>query len=698
MEQETPRYGRESLKRILIHQKVSKVLGDEKLLAGKKPDKRAEMEEMTYYTIMYLSSNVDEESQTIILLRLPPIAYQEVKHAIKYGKDVITLEDVLATLKSKDFELQLENESKKEEVYLVRGRSSMKADEVLRLLALFEKASGQQVNYAKSSVFFSTNTTPQGRDVICSRMGIQPASDNSKYLGLPSIMNRNKNVVLGYLKDKVRQRIQSWDNKFLSRAGKEVLIKSVLQSLPSYAMNVFLLTEEICKDIERMMSKFWWRSKSTETSGIYWISWKRLGREKEKGGMGFRCLRDFNIALLAKQGWRLLVKEESLVAKVFKARYYPNGNYFSAEIGNNPSYIWRSIKEAQSVVKIGTRRCIGSGQTTNILNEPWLNDDQHPFITSSHPALVNQKVSALVKPTVNDWDEEVLRDVLTERDYKLVLAIPLTQSFMEDKWYWFKENSGLFTVRSAYQLIQDSKPMNGQSDNSGFWRSLWQLKVPPKVKNFLWRACTNCLPTCFQLSLRKVPIEVTCPICHGETETILHILVDFPFSYNCWRTAAIPRVASAATSFAGWFDDGLKLWTKEDRTGAAMLCWSIWNNRNNSVWNSKQSSVEEVVSIASLNFVSWNNAQNQSHISPSGHGQQGRYIEHWTRPIDPYIKVNVDGAIFSNEECFGFGMVARTASGSVIEAVQIRKIGNWSPLLVEAMGLKEALSWIKQKD
>uniref|UniRef100_A0A803QB69 RNase H type-1 domain-containing protein n=1 Tax=Cannabis sativa TaxID=3483 RepID=A0A803QB69_CANSA len=269
---------------------------------------------------------------------------------------------------------------------------------------------------------------------------------------------------------------------------------------------------------------------------------------------------------------------------------------------------------------------------------------------------------------------------------------------MEDKWYWFKENSGLFTVRSAYQLIQDSKPMNGQSDNSGFWRSLWQLKVPPKVKNFLWRACTNCLPTCFQLSLRKVPIEVTCPICHGETETILHILVDCPFSYNCWSTAAIPRVASTATSFAGWFDDGLKLWTKEDRTGAAMLCWSIWNNRNNSVWNSKQSSVEEVVSIASLNFVSWNNAQNQSHISPSGHGQQGRYIEHWTRPIDPYIKVNVDGAIFSNEECFGFGMVARTASGSVIEAVQIRKIGNWSPLLVEAMGLKEALSWIKQKD
>uniref|UniRef100_A0A803PQX4 RNase H type-1 domain-containing protein n=1 Tax=Cannabis sativa TaxID=3483 RepID=A0A803PQX4_CANSA len=316
-------------------------------------------------------------------------------------------------------------------------------------------------------------------------------------------------------------------------------------------------------------------------------------------------------------------------------------------------------------------------QFTNILNEPWLNDDQHPFIISSHPALVNQKVSALVKTTINEWDEEVLRDVLTERDYKLVIAIPLSQTSMEDKWHWYKEYTGLFSVRSACQLIQDSKPVNGQPDNSGFWRCLWQLKVPPKVKNFLWRACTNCLPTCFQLSLGKVPIEVKCPICHGETETILHILVECPFSYNCWRTAAISQIASAATSFAGWFDDGLKLWKKEEQIGATMLCWSIWNNRNNSVWNSKQSS---------------------SFISPSGHGQQGRFIEHWTKPNDPYINVNVDGAIFSNEECFGYGLVARNSSGYVIEAVQIRKIGTWSPLLVEAMGLKEALSWIKRKD
>ena len=188
---------RESLKGILVHQKVSKVLGDESLLAEKKPEEKAEMEEMAYYTIiMYLSNSVrrklstektakgiwdkleelymkpsiaskinllerlygfrmnstlsldenidkfneiivglaninhkvDEESQAIILLRSLPIAYQEVKAAIKYGRDVISLADVHGALKSKDFELQLEKESKKEEVYLARGRTNKRGN------------------------------------------------------------------------------------------------------------------------------------------------------------------------------------------------------------------------------------------------------------------------------------------------------------------------------------------------------------------------------------------------------------------------------------------------------------------------------------------------------------------------------------------------------------------------------------------
>lgn len=57
------------------------------------------------------------------------------------------------------------------------------------------------------------------------------------------------------------------------------------------------------------------------------MSWNRLSRHKTAGGMGFRDFRDFNLALLGKQGWRFLSNPESLVIRVYKARYFPKTNF-----------------------------------------------------------------------------------------------------------------------------------------------------------------------------------------------------------------------------------------------------------------------------------------------------------------------------------------------------------------------------------
>ena len=132
-------------------------------------------------------------------------------------------------------------------------------------------------------------------------------------------------------------------------------MKTVVQSLPSYAMSVFLLPMELTKDIEKLMNKFWSKSGSNVGKGIHWMSWERLCKHKSMGGMGFRNPRDFNLAMLGKQGWRLLSQPNSLVARMFKARYFPNATFLTALLGNNPSFVWRSIWEAQSLVKNGSR-------------------------------------------------------------------------------------------------------------------------------------------------------------------------------------------------------------------------------------------------------------------------------------------------------------------------------------------------------
>jgi hypothetical protein len=95
-------------------------------------------------------------------------------------------------------------------------------------------------------------------------------------------------------------RLNDWKVKFLSQAGKEILIKAVVQAIPTYYMNVFLLPNTLCKELNGLMQRFWWGHKEN-TSKIHWISWERMGTTKEQGGLGFCDLVMFNKAFLAKQ-------------------------------------------------------------------------------------------------------------------------------------------------------------------------------------------------------------------------------------------------------------------------------------------------------------------------------------------------------------------------------------------------------------
>jgi len=128
---------------------------------------------------------------------------------------------------------------------------------------------------------------------------------NGKYLGMPSMVGRNKKAIFGYLRDRVWRRIQQWSGKHLSKAGREVLIKSVAQSIPTYCMSTFLLPTTLGEEIQRMINSFWWGSNRSQGKGINWLSWDKLTMRKEYGGMGFRHFFGFNLAMLRKQGWKL---------------------------------------------------------------------------------------------------------------------------------------------------------------------------------------------------------------------------------------------------------------------------------------------------------------------------------------------------------------------------------------------------------
>jgi len=81
---------------------------------------------------------------------------------------------------------------------------------------------------------------------------------NEKYLGLPVHVGRSKVNTFAYLKDRIWKHMQRWNEKFLSWAGKEVLIKVVAQAIPTFAMGCFDLTKSLCDQIGTMICRFWW--------------------------------------------------------------------------------------------------------------------------------------------------------------------------------------------------------------------------------------------------------------------------------------------------------------------------------------------------------------------------------------------------------------------------------------------------------
>ena len=93
---------------------------------------------------------------------------------------------------------------------------------------------------------------------------------------------------------------------------------------------------------------------------------------KEKGGMGFRDLKSFNLALLAKQGWRLQTNSSSIFSRVYKAKYFPNGDFVDAKVGKKTSFVWRSIVAAQHLVKCGLRWQVGDGCSIWVWQDQWL--------------------------------------------------------------------------------------------------------------------------------------------------------------------------------------------------------------------------------------------------------------------------------------------------------------------------------------
>ncbi|KAM2067011.1 hypothetical protein COP2_044677 [Malus domestica] len=163
-----------------------------------------------------------------------------------------------------------------------------------------------------------------------------------KCLGIQADFRASKKTVFESICRGIECRIDGWAKQFLSPVGKKILIKSVAMAMLNHAMACFKLSVTTCNEMERVIAQFGWMSQ-LKTRGYHWVAWDKLTESKKVGGLGFRDLMGFNVAMLAKISWRVLRKPESMLSRVLKDKYFPNTSFLEASRQNKSSWGWNGI-------------------------------------------------------------------------------------------------------------------------------------------------------------------------------------------------------------------------------------------------------------------------------------------------------------------------------------------------------------------
>ncbi|MCH79554.1 cysteine-rich receptor-like protein kinase [Trifolium medium] len=349
------------------------------------------------------------------------------------------------------------------------------------VLVLFEAVSGLKVNFNKS-MLVGVNIAESWLAEAAAVLGCVVGKVPFVYLGLAIGGNPRRLAFWDPVLSRIKAKLSGWKSRFLSYGGRLILLKSVLTSLPVYALSFF-----------------------------------KAPSGKEFGGLGVRQLREFNVALLGKWCWRLLVDRGGLWYRVLVARYGEVAGRLVAG-GRRDSQWWRVVAK----IRDGDH---GSGGSR--LFE--LSEHQTSTVAAMYRLGWEEGGTAWRwRQSLTAWELEMLPECRT------LLVDIILQPNIADLWRWRHDPGGGYTVKSAYLRLttRDHHEVDTMST------LLWHPQVPVKVSVLAWRLLRNRLPTKDNLAVRNIiPLDFQlCASGCGGLENAHHLFLSCPVfpHYGAW--------------------------------------------------------------------------------------------------------------------------------------------------------------------
>ncbi|CAN1253998.1 Putative ribonuclease H protein At1g65750 [Linum perenne] len=374
--------------------------------------------------------------------------------------------------------------------------------------------------------------------------------------------------------------------------------------------------------------------------------------------------------MVGKQGWKFLTNPDALVTRIFKAKYFPRGDFLSAAKRGSPSFAWHSIWKTQDLVRHGYRWRVGNGRSISVWKEPWLRRDGRLRVESAPVhGLENISVADLWMPETRCWDEELLSELFPDEEARAIMEVNTLTGEANDTRIWHYSKTGEYTVKSAYKLIMEYMYDQEALNVGGQWNVLWKMQIPPKVKHFLWRVARGILPLRANLIRRRISVPPECGLCNTDQENESHLFLICPKAKEIWRAAGLLEIIrdyAATSSFADWLGDLLKLNDAPVQCQSAMILWGIWGERNQIVWR-RESKTPNLVADGALSILEeWRTARQHGKHSADGNSGRQTQCEKWHPPPRGFIKCNVDAAFQVSRRQWGWGLAVRDHEGTLL--------------------------------
>lgn len=311
--------------------------------------------------------------------------------------------------------------------------------------------SRQAINLNKSGFLCGRDCPQNLKRNIAAELRVPISENIGNTWEFHPIEAKQKKQVFAWILARVERKLEGWKERLISKAGKEVLIKAVIQAIPQYAMSIFNIPTSICQAMEKRIASFWWKQNS-DRRGVHWKKWEDLKMRKDCGGLGFKDLVDLNKAMLGKQAWRMLQLPNALWYKVLKSIYYLRSDLWTTKKGIQPSWGWQSLLVGRDTIETATKWEAGDGRSIRIREDVWL-----PSGRLIGPANRNDPtmVADLINHEAKVWNESRVTELFDENVVKEILAQPLSLHTNSDKLIWTANSSGSYTVKSCYSILHN---------------------------------------------------------------------------------------------------------------------------------------------------------------------------------------------------------------------------------------------------